>query len=98
MWTNMRRNLILGIAITLLLAGRAPAQQPAGVTVRIDQHAIGGAVTREQGSEAGVGGIAEPHSLPTRLLKIVVTDGRGPDVDRDQGSAAYAMGGRGNGR
>src|SRR6266496_897016 len=97
MWTNMRRNLILGIAITLLLAGRAPAQQPAGESVRIDQHAIGGVVTGAQGPEAGVWVIAETNSLPTKMVKIVVTDERGRYVIPELPAASYDVWVRGYG-
>jgi hypothetical protein len=54
--------------------------------VRIDNDDIGGVVTSQKGPEAGVWVIAETTDLPTKYVKIVVTDDRGryllPDLPR----------------
>jgi len=54
--------------------------------VAIDQDDIGGIVTSAKGPEAGVWVIAETPDLPTKFVKIVVTDDRGryllPDLPR----------------
>jgi len=78
---------VSAVAIAVLLA-TAPvglnAQQTAAV--RIDSDDIGGVVTSAKGPEAGVWVIAETSDLPTRFVKIVVTDDRGrylvPDLPR----------------
>src|ERR1700693_916852 len=75
-----------GVAVFGLLADLpepAGGQQPPTQTVTIDQHAIGGVVTGAQKPEAGVWVIAETNSLPTKFVKIVVTDDRGRYVIPD---------------
>src|SRR5438128_2165102 len=71
-----------------LAASPAPmvAGQAAGETVRIDADDLGGVVTSAKGPEAGVWVIAETRDLPTKFVKIVVTDDRGryllPDLPK----------------
>src|ERR1043166_6677565 len=82
MASGARRNLlglvaVIAVAVMLTGSGQIWAQQPAGESVRLDQNAIGGVVTGAQGAEAGVWVIAETNSLPTKFVKIVVTDDRG---------------------
>jgi hypothetical protein len=89
-----------GIAITGFLLGLSQAartQQVAAETVRIDERAIGGTVSGEQGSEAGVWVIAETTQLPTKFAKIVVTDDRGRYVIPDLPAATYDVWVRGYG-
>jgi hypothetical protein len=66
------------IAIAAFLS-EAPAsvegQQAAAVTV--GENGLGGVVTSAAGPEAGVWVIAETTDLPTKLVKIVVTDDHG---------------------
>ena len=62
------------------------AQQP---MIRIDNDDIGGVVTSKAGSEAGVWVIAETTGLPTRYIKIVVTDDQGRYVLPDLPKATY---------
>jgi hypothetical protein len=84
--------LATGIAGAGLLAGpsgHAWAQRPATEEVRIDERAIGGIVTGNQGPEAGVWVIAETSALPTKFAKIVVTHDRGRYVIRDLPTATY---------
>ena len=54
----------------------------------IDGDDIGGVVTGPKGPEAGVWVIAETTTLPTRLIKSVVTDDQGrylvPDLPKGQ--------------
>ena len=92
--------LLSGIALMGypgVLSEQAAAQQPAAESVKIDQHAIGGTVTGAQGPEAGVWVIAETNSLPTRMIKIVVTDDRGRYVIPDLPQATYDVWVRGYG-
>jgi hypothetical protein len=62
------------------------ARQAAGGAVAIDNDDVGGVVTGPNGPEAGVWVIAETRSLPTRLIKTVVTDDQGrylvPDLPK----------------
>src|SRR6266704_4481592 len=67
-------------------ATTATAQPAAGTQVRIDADDIGGVVTGAKGPEAGVWVIAETKDLPTKYVKIVVTDDAGryllPDLPK----------------
>jgi hypothetical protein len=79
----------VAIGVALLLAGsQAPmtAGQQTGGTVAIDNDDIGGVVAGAKGPEAGVWVIAETTDLPTKFVKIVVTDDRGryllPDLPK----------------
>ena len=90
--TRSRMIAAAGLAITgfpAVFAEPADAQQTSAESVRIDQHAIGGVVTGAQGPEAGVWAIAETNSLPTKFVKIVVTDDRGRYVIPDLPAATY---------
>src|SRR5690242_12919356 len=72
--------LMASVAILGLLAGTpsaARAQQASDPAIHIGAADIGGVVTGANGPEAGVWVIAETNELPTRLIKIVVTDDRG---------------------
>jgi hypothetical protein len=80
-------------SLVLVTAG----QQPTSGAPAIDNDDIGGVVTGAQGPEAGVWVIAETRSLPTRLIKSVVTDNRGRFVVPDLPSAEYDVWVRGYG-
>src|SRR6476646_4694489 len=60
-------------------------RQPSA-TVAVDADDLGGVVTGPNGPEAGVWVIAETKDLPTKFVKIVVTDDRGrylvPDLPK----------------
>jgi hypothetical protein len=75
----------------------ANAQQPATAEVRIDNDDIGGVVTGPKGAEAGVWVIAETSGLPTKFVKIVVTDDRGRYLLPDLPKANYDVWVRGYG-
>ena len=53
------------------------AGQQTNQTVSVDSDDLGGVVTGPKGPEAGVWVIAETKDLPTKFVKIVVTDDRG---------------------
>src|ERR1700752_457448 len=86
----------IAIAAALALAP-APvfAQQAAAVTIGASD--LGGVVTSPNGPEAGVWVIAETRDLPTRMVKIVVTDDQGRYVMPDLPKADYVMWVRGYG-
>jgi hypothetical protein len=64
----------------------ASQQGRSGTAVAVDADDIGGTVTGPNGPEAGVWVIAEAKGLPTKFVKIVVTDDQGryaiPDLPR----------------
>jgi len=91
---------LVAIGIAACMAGsqvRLSAQQPAGQAVRIDTNDLGGVVTSSKGPEAGVWVIAETTDLPTKYVKIVVTDDQGRYVVPDLPSANYKAWVRGYG-
>jgi hypothetical protein len=82
----------------LLPAGPASAQAvPSASAVHVGSDAIGGVVTNPKGPEAGVWVIAETHDLPTKFVKIVVTDDQGRYLLPDLPAANYQVGVRGYG-
>src|ERR1700752_3163847 len=86
----------IAIAAALALAP-APvfAQQAAAVTIGASD--LGGVVTSPNGPEAGVWVIAETADLPTKMVKIVVTDDQGRYVMPDLPQANYTVWVRGYG-
>src|SRR5881392_262791 len=84
---------LVSVACLALLKG----QQPAAEVVSIGDDDIGGVVTSEKGPEAGVWVIAETTDLPTKFVKIVVTDDRGRYVVPDLPKATYSVWVRGYG-
>jgi hypothetical protein len=80
---------VVATGIAFLLSGSQASiragQEPAS-PVAIDNDDLGGVVTGASGPEAGVWVIAETSDLPTKFVKIVVTDDRGryvvPDLPR----------------
>ena len=79
-----------------LAMARTSAQQPAD-TVAVDADDIGGVVTGPKGPEAGVWVIAETTDLPTKFVRIVVTDDRGRYLIPDLPKASYSVWVRGYG-
>ncbi|MEE8461470.1 MAG: carboxypeptidase-like regulatory domain-containing protein, partial [Acidobacteriota bacterium] len=65
--------------------------------IRIDNDDLGGVVTSSNGPEAGVWVIAETTDLPTKFVKIVVTDDQGRYLIPDLPSASYRVWVRGYG-
>jgi len=87
-------SLFIGaVALAPLWSERAIAQQ----AVAIDADDIGGVVTGPNGPEAGVWVIAETRDLPTRFIRIVVTDDQGRYVVPDLPKANYDVWVRGYG-
>src|SRR5262245_4763387 len=74
-----------------------PGAQDARAAVPIDGDDIGGVVTGPNGPEAGVWVIAETTDLPTKFVRIVVTDDQGRYLVPDLPKANYTVWVRGYG-
>src|ERR1700732_2334390 len=92
--TGMAIALAALLAVTLvgLLAGQSKSE-----TVRVGNTDLGGVVTSPNGPEAGVWVIAETTDLPTKFVRIVVTDERGRYLVPDLPKANYSVWVRGYG-
>ena len=86
--------VVIGSIAMLHAAQAGRATRPA---VAIDNDDIGGVVTGARGPEAGVWVIAETRTLPTRFIRIVVTDEQGRFVVPDLPKAEYDVWVRGYG-
>src|SRR5262245_31724806 len=94
--------LTASTAVVMLVAfgavsGRVNARQGGSAAVAIDADDIGGVVTSAKGPEAGVWVIAQTKELPTKFIKIVVTDDRGRYLLPDLPKATYDIWVRGYG-
>src|SRR5271155_2329224 len=89
---------VAAIALAVLVVA-APARVQAQQTAPVDIGAtdLGGVVTGPNGPEAGVWVIAETADLPTKMVKIVVTDELGRYVMPDLPKANYTVWVRGYG-
>src|SRR5262245_7714031 len=97
--TRVLYSSAVAFGFALLLAG-SQTQTTAGQAadaVRIDTDDLGGVVTSSKGPEAGVWVIAETTDLPTKFVKIVVTDDRGRYLVPDLPKANYNVWVRGYG-
>jgi hypothetical protein len=83
------------VAFAAALVGSSAAQPSQAVP--IDPDDLGGVVTGPNGPEAGVWVIAETTELPTRFIRIVVTDDRGRYLLPDLPRATYSVWVRGYG-
>src|SRR6476660_7901436 len=92
---------MLTVSFTALLSAAplsgAAAQGATAKGIKIDAGAIGGVVTGAKGPEAGVWVIAETKDLPTKYVKIVVTDDQGRYLLPDLPKANYDIWVRGYG-
>jgi len=93
----MRTSRALGalVAVALSIAGMA-AQQSSG-SIPIDPDDLAGVVTGPKGPEAGVWVVAETTQLPTKFVRIVVTDDQGRYLLPDLPKATYDVWVRGYG-
>jgi hypothetical protein len=90
----------LGLAVsTLALLGASAASQapPAPASIAVDKDDLAGVVRSPGGPEAGVWVVAETTDLPTRFVRIVVTDDRGRYLVPDLPKASYQVWVRGYG-
>jgi len=81
-------------SIALFVSGAVFAAS-GGLQIQADD--IGGVVRGPSGPEAGVWVIAETDELPTRLIKVVVTDDQGRYLLPDLPDATYSVWVRGYG-
>ncbi len=84
-------------AIAALVALGAAALPWKHTSPRVGPDDIGGVVTGASGPEAGVWVIAETNELPTKFVRIVVTDDRGRFLIPDLPKANYTVWVRGYG-
>ena len=88
----------LGAGVALLVAAAAPlATSSRSSQSQGARNDISGVVTSPSGPEAGVWVIAETSDLPTKYVKIVVTDDRGRYVIPELPRANYNVWVRGYG-
>src|SRR5579884_2664864 len=90
----------IGIALAAMLVAALAgllAAQTKSAAVRVGASDVGGAVTSPKGPEAGVWVIAETTELPTKFVRIVVTDDQGRYVIPDLPAANYEVWVRGYG-
>src|SRR6476620_9270313 len=88
--------IVVGVVVAVTLAGLL-AGQSKSETVRVGNADLGGVVSSPNGPEAGVWVIAETTDLPTKFVKIVVTDDRGRYLVPDLPKANYSVWVRGYG-
>ncbi len=97
---SLRAGLVF--VMVCLLAGwmaRVEARQArqSGDTVQVNSNEIGGMVISSKSPEAGVWVIAETTDLPTKFVKIVVTDDQGRYLLPELPKATYQVWVRGYG-
>jgi hypothetical protein len=95
-------NMLWAVTVALGFAAAAATvstngRQETGQAIRVDPDDIGGVVTGPRGPEAGVWVIAETTDLPTRFVRIVVTDDGGRYLIPDLPKATYTVWARGYG-
>src|SRR5947207_7852935 len=93
-------NTIRRCFVHVIIVGLAANLHPwplAAQTAPIGTADIAGVVTGPNGPEAGVWVIAETHDLPTKFVRIVVTDDQGRYLIPDLPKATYAVWVRGYG-
>lgn len=87
---------LLAVAAGAVLVQTSPAQS-AAARVQVDADDLGGVVSGPKGPEAGVWVIAETTELPTKFVRIVVTDDQGRFLVPDLPKANYSVWVRGYG-
>ena len=100
-----KSGLYLSVAVVAMMGGFAVAPAPLqaqqnpqqAAAVSVGDNDLGGVVRGPNGPEAGVWVIAETNDLPTKMVKIVVTDDQGRYVLPDLPKANYTVWVRGYG-
>src|SRR5437899_690017 len=89
---------VVGLAAVLMWSNvGTSAGQAGGGAIPIDNNDIAGTVGSPSGPEAGVWVIGETSDLPTKFIRIVVTDDRGRYLLPDLPKANYELWVRGYG-
>lgn len=92
---------IAAVAASVVFAAVFPLRDPVGAPVRVAAVVgpadIGGTVTGPKGPAAGVWVIAESSDLPTKFVRIVVTDDQGRYLIPELPKATYSVWVRGHG-
>jgi len=90
---------VIAVGVAVLVAAAFPRvrQRPVDQAAQRGENDIGGVVTGPNGPEAGVWVIAETFDLPTKYVKIVVTDDRGRYLIPELPKANYSVWVRGYG-
>lgn len=89
--------MVVGIVQFLTIIPIEGSAQSASTVVSIGSNDLGGVVTSSKGPEEGVWVIAETNDLPTKFVKIVVTDDKGRYLVPDLPDANYNVWVRGYG-
>src|SRR5437588_9140932 len=95
---DSRRMRLQGVVLLLVIGfacGLLSTQRTAAAAVSVN--ALQGVVSSSNGPEAGVWVIAETTDLPTRFVKIVVTDDQGRYLLPELPAAGYLVWVRGYG-
>src|SRR5213075_3088891 len=87
----------VGIGVLAISSHMVTSAAQNSSSVRVEPGDLGGAVTSSKGPEAGVWVIAETTDLPTKFVKIVVTDDRGRFLVPGLPKANYTLWVRGYG-
>ena len=87
-WFRSMRTARFAALAAASLVGMAACQRG---PVAVDNDDIGGVVTSVEGPEAGVWVIAETTDLPTKFVRIVVTDDQGHYLVRCNASSAHGL-------
>ena len=95
--SSLRGSRVVTLAVLAVSLVALHACQPRGAAVPMDSDDIAGGVTGSNGPEAGVWVIAETRDLPTRHIKIVVTNDEGRYLVPDLPQATYDVWVRGYG-
>ena len=95
--SSLRGSRVVTLAVLAVAVVVLHACQPRGAAVPMDSDDIAGVVTGPNGPEAGVWVIAETRDLPTRHIKIVVTNDEGRYLVPDLPQATYDVWVRGYG-
>ena len=85
------------LTLTAIAASVALIGAKRSTSVQVGDNDIAGKVTSAKGAEAGVWVIAETNDLPTKFVRIVVTDDQGRYLIPDLPKATYSVWVRGYG-
>ena len=102
--TAQRRTFVFGVTASVAMFSSfsfirpsPTAHRPSPASLQVGEKDIGGRVTGAKGPEPGVWVIAETNDLPTKFVRIVVTDEQGRYLVPDLPKATYDVWVRGYG-